>query len=409
MTGLPPPAARDVVPRSGWFGDTPLVLSVLGLAWGAAYVCVLVVFAAGLAPAVAGVAPGWANGPAVLLAALGAGALAAWLLELGLARGHNELGLIPFGSIGLALVPLAAAGMSLGSVLRTEAWVPVFAAAGMFLAWYSLPLVRFVARRSSPVSRAGRWLGALAAAVVLGGAATAVARLAGAGAPGFGHWLVLGGLNAGIAWYIYFRIPEFFLRFLAWLLVKVVFRVERRGFEHVPDDGPAVVACNHVSFADAVIIMGCSARPIRFVMDHRIFRVPVLSYIFRHTRAIPIAPAREDPALLQAAYDEVARALNDGDLVGIFPEGAITRDGEMQPFRRGLRDIVTRTPVPVVPMGLSGLWGGVFSRRHRGLARWLPRGVRPKVGLAAGHPVAPDALDLDTLHREVLALRGPVR
>lgn len=409
MTGLPPPAAREVMPRDGWFGDTPLVLSLLGLAWGAAYACVLAVFAAGLTPAVVGVAPGWTNGPAVLLASLGAGVFAAWLLELGLARGHNELGLIPFGSIGLALVPLVAAGLSLGASLRAEAWVPVFAASGMFLAWYALPLGRFVARRRSPISPGMRWLGALAAALVLGGIAAGAARLSGDAGPRFGHWLVLGGLNAGIAWYIYFRIPEFFLRFLAWLLVKVVFRVDRRGFEHVPDEGAAVIACNHVSFADAVIIMGCSARPIRFVMDHRIFRVPVLSYIFRHTRAIPIAPAREDPALLQAAYDEVARALNEGDLVGIFPEGAITRDGEMQPFRRGLRDIVNRTPVPVVPMGLSGLWGGVFSRRHRGLARWVPRGVRPKVGLAAGRPVAPDALNLDTLHGEVLALRGPVR
>jgi hypothetical protein len=397
------------MPRDGWFGDTPLVLSVLGLAWGAAYACVLAVFAAGLAPPVVGVAPGGTNGPAVLLASLGAGVCAAWLLELGLARGHNELGLIPFGSIGLAVVPLVAAGMSLGPALRAEAWVPVFAAGGMFLAWYALPLYRFVRRRSSPISQAGRWLGALGATLVLGAAAIVVARLAGNSGPGLSHWLALGAINAGIAWYIYFRIPEFFLRFLAWLLVKVVFRVDRRGFEHLPDEGPAVVACNHVSFADAVIIMGCSARPIRFVMDHRIFRVPVLSYIFRHTRAIPIAPAREDPALLQAAYDEVARALSDGDLVGIFPEGAITRDGEMQPFRRGLRDIVNRTPVPVVPMGLSGLWGSVFSRRHRGPARWVPRGIRPKVGLAAGRPVTPEALDLDTLHRQVLALRGPVR
>ena len=409
MTGLPPATTPDVVPRNGWFGDTPLVLSVLGLAWAAAYASVLAVFAAGLSPAVAGAAPGWTNGPTVLLAALGAGALAAWFLELGLARGHNELGLIPFGSIGLALVPLVAAVLSRGAALQAEAWMPVFAASGMFLAWYALPLYRFVRRRSSPVSQAGRWVAAMVAAAVLASVSAGVARAAGAHGPGAAHWLALGLLNAGIAWYIYFRIPEFFLRFLAWLLVKVVFRVDRRGFEHVPAEGAAVVACNHVSFADAVIIMGCSARPIRFVMDHRIFRVPVLSYIFRHTRAIPIAPAREDPALLQAAYDEVARALNEGDLVGIFPEGGITRDGELQPFRRGLRDIVTRSPVPVVPMGLSGLWGGVFSRRHRGLARWVPRGVRPRVGLAAGRPVAPDALDLDTLHREVLALRGPVR
>lgn len=409
MTGLPASDQGTAASRIGRGRDAPLVLCLLGLGWGAAYASIMAAFAAALSPAIAGATPDWRQGPGVLLAALGAGALAAWLLERGLARGHNELGLIPFGSLGLAVVPLVAASMelSVSPGYHREAWLPVFAAAGMFLTFYVLPLLRFVQRRRSPVPQAVRWLGAVAASIALSAAAGGVAFAA--GVPGPVHWLVLGLLNAGVAWYITFRIPEFFLRFLAWLLVKVVYRVDRRGFEHVPEEGPAIIACNHVSFADAVIIMGCSARPIRFVMDHRIFRAPVLSYIFRHTRAIPIAPAREDPALLKAAYDEVACALNDGHLVGIFPEGAITGDGELQPLRRGLQDIVARTPVPVVPMALSGLWGSVFSRRFRGFARWLPKGLRPRVGLAAGRPIVPGALDLEALRHELLRLRGSVR
>jgi 1-acyl-sn-glycerol-3-phosphate acyltransferase len=115
-----------------------------------------------------------------------------------------------------------------------------------------------------------------------------------------------------------------------------------RGDEHIPVTGPAVLVCNHVSFVDAVLLMAASPRPIYFMMDHRIFRVPVLGWLFRLAKAIPIAPQKEDPAVYEAAFERAAQVLREGDLLAIFPEGAITRDGELQPFKGGVMKIWKR-------------------------------------------------------------------
>ena len=124
-----------------------------------------------------------------------------------------------------------------------------------------------------------------------------------------------------------------------------------------------MIVCNHVSFVDALVIAAACRRPVRFVMDHRIFKLPVLSFVFRTGRAIPIASAKEDPAMMERAFAEVAKALREGDLVAIFPEGRITDTGELYPFRPGIKRILEATPVPVVPMALRGLWGSFFSRK----------------------------------------------
>lgn len=214
-------------------------------------------------------------------------------------------------------------------------------------------------------------------------------------------------LNAVVAVYIYGLVPEFLLRFIAWLLVKAVYRLRTEGLEHIPAEGAAVLVANHVSFVDAVVIMGASPRPIRFVMDHRIFKTPLLGFIFRHCGAIPIASAKEDPAMLEAAFAEVARALAAGDLVGIFPEGRITQDGELQPFRSGISRILASNPVPVVPLALSGLWGSFFSRID-GAAMKTPfrRGVFSDIALRAGAPVAAEQASPAYLQSVVAGLRG---
>ncbi|MBL8405450.1 MAG: 1-acyl-sn-glycerol-3-phosphate acyltransferase, partial [Dechloromonas sp.] len=179
------------------------------------------------------------------------------------------------------------------------------------------------------------------------------------------------------------------------------------GLENIPQEGAAVLVANHVSFADAVVIMGASPRPIRFVMDHRIFKTPLLGFVFRHCGAIPIASAKEDPALMEAAFAEAGRALANGDLVGIFPEGSITRDGELQTFRPGVSRILESNPVPVVPMALSGLWGSFFSRVD-GVAMKTPfrRGVFSDIALHVGAPVPPHEATPESLHAKVIALRG---
>ena len=216
-------------------------------------------------------------------------------------------------------------------------------------------------------------------------------------------------LNAAVALYIYRMVPEFLMRFIVWLLIHSVYRLRARGLENIPDTGAAVLACNHVSYVDALVISAGCRRPIRFIMDHNIFKIPVLSFVFRQSRAIPIAPASEDPERLNRAYDEVQSALRDGDLIGIFPEGKLTPDGELQPFKSGIKRIVDATPVPVVPLALRGLWGSLFSR-SRGRAFFKkPRGPFSRIELTAGKPIPADEATPEGLHAVVGALRGAWR
>jgi 1-acyl-sn-glycerol-3-phosphate acyltransferase len=220
-------------------------------------------------------------------------------------------------------------------------------------------------------------------------------------------FLVVALLNAAVAVYIYTLVPEFLMRFLVWLLIHSVYRLEKSGLENIPEKGPALLVCNHVSYVDALIIAAACRRPIRFVMDHRIFRIPVLNFVFRTGGAIPIASARENAALLERAYDEIARGLERGDLIGIFPEGRITDTGELYPFRAGLMRALERTPVPVVPMALRGLWGSFFSRKGGpAMTRPFRRGIFSKVALAVGYAVIPQLVTPEKLQAEVLALRG---
>jgi len=164
-----------------------------------------------------------------------------------------------------------------------------------------------------------------------------------------------------------------------------------------------------VSFVDALVILAASPRPIRFVIDHMIFRTPIVSFVFRTGKAIPIAPAKVDAKMLEAAYDSVSAALRDGELVAIFPEGRITDTGELYPFRSGIERIVERDPVPVVPLALRGLWGSFFSREG-GPAFSKPQrlvfNLFRHIALVAGPPVAPAAATRESLQQMVGALRG---
>jgi 1-acyl-sn-glycerol-3-phosphate acyltransferase len=208
----------------------------------------------------------------------------------------------------------------------------------------------------------------------------------------------------------YRRDPHQALRFLTDLLIHAFYRLGTRGLEHVPANGPAVLVCNHVSFADSLIVMAAIRRPIRFVIDHRIYETPVANTLFRHSRTIPIATAKENPAQKEAAFAEVASALRNGELIGLFPEGGITRNGEIDRFRYGVGRIVDETPVPVVPMALRGLWGSFYSRRY-GAAMSKPSCLRPRaaIELVAGPAVPPQDVTPEALQQIVGELRGDWR
>ncbi len=215
----------------------------------------------------------------------------------------------------------------------------------------------------------------------------------------FLHWsipqlfLALAIANALVAIWIFTIVPEFLMRFLSWLLVRSLYRLRLHGIEkHVPDEGPALLVCNHVSYMDALILSASIPRPVRFVMYYKIFNIPVMSWIFRTAKAIPIAGARENPELMQRAFDEIDAALADGQIVGIFPEGALTKDGEIAKFKSGVERILERArdagrPVPVVPMALRGMWTSMWSRRDDRLGRMrVPRRFRAHVEVAADAP-----------------------
>ncbi|MEO8629200.1 MAG: MFS transporter [Betaproteobacteria bacterium] len=338
--------------------------------------------------------------------------------------GHKiEIGLVPFGSIGLTLfvLDLCFASPLPGAVEQANAWS--FAARpgswrilvdlgliGAFGGFYIVPLYALVQSRSDPAHRsrviaANNILNALF--MVLAAAFGAVMLAAGATIPQL--FLAAALLNAAVALYIYLLLPEFLMRFLAWLLIHTIYRLRPRGLHNIPAEGPALLACNHVSFVDAIVILAGCPRPVRFLMDHQIFKVPLLSFVFRTSKAIPIASAKDNPVMLEAAYAEVARALANGELIGIFPEGKITATGDLNPFRGGVKRIVDATPVPVVPMALRGLWGSMFSRKDGPAFKKLPRKLFALIELNVGAPIPAQALTPEELQETIGQLRGDWR
>jgi 1-acyl-sn-glycerol-3-phosphate acyltransferase len=277
----------------------------------------------------------------------------------------------------------------------------------LFAGLYSVPMYALIQLRSQPTHRAriiaaNNILNALfmiASSVIAGallGAHFSIPQI----------FLFTGLANAVVAFYIFMLVPEYLLRFVAWVASRFIYRFKVVGDENIPVEGAAVLVCNHVSFVDAILLMAASPRPIRFVMDHRIFRIPVLGTLFKLAKAIPIAPRSEDPVAYDAAFESAAQVLREGDLLAIFPEGGITRDGELQEFKGGIMKILERQPVPVIPMALTNLWGSYFSRIERGSAMVRPfrRGLFNRVGLTVSRAVAAPDVTPGMLHARVAEL-----
>ena len=337
--------------------------------------------------------------------------------------GHKvEIGLVPFGSIGMTLFGLdlyfasrgfipAGHGLGAWQFLQTSgSWRISFdlLLLGVFGGFYIVPLYALIQTRSEESHRSriiagNNILNALF--LILAAVLAIVVFKLGFTIPQL--FLIAAILNACVAIYIYTLVPEFLMRFIMWILIHSVYRLKKEGLRNIPDEGAAVLVCNHVSFVDALVIAAGCPRPIRFVMDHNIFKVPVLNFVFRTAKTIPIASAKEDPQALEHAYDEVAKALSDGDLVGIFPEGKITSTGDINEFKSGIKRIIERTPVPVIPLALRGLWGSFFSRMGgKAMSRFFPRGISSKIALVAGAAIPPGQVAPESLQATVQALRG---
>ena len=338
-----------------------------------------------------------------------------------LSRRTVEIGLVPLGALGLTVF---AGDLWLArpeaAVVTGLDWRAFLAGDGnlrlcidLFLigvsgGFFIVPLYALVQQRA-PREKLSRIMAAnnIINAMFMVAAAILAIVLLGAGFNIPELFLATALLNALVAIYIFTLVPEFVARFVAWLLMKLLYRLDIRGIEHVPEQGPALIVCNHVSYMDALLLMGAIPRPVRFLMYYRIFNIPGLRTVFRAVRAIPIAGAKEDPALMERAFAEAEKALAEGELVGIFPEGGLTSDGEITAFRKGVERILAAQPVPVVPMALRGMWASMWSRRDSRLRRArLPRRFRAHVEVVAGPPVPPELATAAHLEARVRELRG---
>jgi 1-acyl-sn-glycerol-3-phosphate acyltransferase len=325
-----------------------------------------------------------------------------------------EIGLVPFGSIGLTLfgidlflsrpevVPATQMGVEAFLSSANLRLVVDIVMTGFFGGLYIVPLMALVQQRSNPehLSRVIAGNNIINSLLMVLSALVAIAVLS-SGYSIAQLFLLVAIFNAIVAIYIYTLVPEFFMRFIVWLLIHSIYHVKAKGLEKIPEEGPAVLVCNHVSYVDALIIAGCIRRPVRFVMYYKIYQLPILHFVFKTAKTIPIAGKYEDEGLLNKAFDDIDQALVDGDLVCIFPEGGLTADGKMRTFRDGVERIIKRRPVPVVPMALQGLWGSAFSRHKANIFYRLYKGFRSRIGLVVADSIAAADATAPTLQEEV--------
>ncbi|EST16193.1 acyltransferase family protein [Pseudomonas putida S610] len=330
-----------------------------------------------------------------------------------------EIGLVPFGSFGLTVfgllwwwhsgdVPIAASAHDWLDLLGlSQAWWILLSIVGLgaFGGFYIVPLYALIQARTAVDERARviaannilnalfMVVSALLTMVLLGVAGLDIPQL----------FLVVSLLNIAVNAYIFSIVPEFTMRFLIWLLSHSMYRVKHQGLQHIPDEGAALLVCNHVSFVDALLLAGAIRRPIRFVMYYKIYNLPVLNFVFRTAGAVPIAGRSEDLATYERAFTRIARYLADGELVCIFPEGKLTGDGEIDVFKGGLSHILEQTPVPVIPLALQGLWGSYFSRDP---GKGFFKRLWSRVTVVAGSAIPAQEALPERLREQVIDLRA---
>ena len=334
-----------------------------------------------------------------------------------------EIGLVPVGAIGLAWFGfdlywvssqwpvVGLPGIGWLELLGQSGAIRVsfdLAMIGVFGGLYIVPLYSLVQERSdaSQVSRI------IAGNNIINALFMVVAALMGMVVLGVLGWsipelfMITVVLHVIVCLYIFTIVPEFILRLVAWLLVSLVYRVKYRGLDNIPAEGPVVLVCNHIAFVDPAIIMGRVRRPSKFVMHHKIYNKFGMRFLFRSAKTIPIASGKDDPEMMEAAFESVKAALKEGDVVCIFPEGRLTADGQIGPFKKGIERIIAETPVPVIPMALNNLWGSMFSRFSQSLIKRLPRKFMAQVDLYVGQPVPPEEVTAEYLHQLVSDLKG---
>ncbi|MBV1910487.1 MAG: MFS transporter [Kangiellaceae bacterium] len=337
-----------------------------------------------------------------------------------LSNGRVEIGLVPIGAIGLSVfaIDLYNANPQTGMeaiyswkefIAMSHNWRILFDIAfiGIFGGIYTVPLYSLVQQRSdkkhlSRIIAGNNILNALF--MVVSGLFSMILLSFDYSIPQL--FLITGIINILVAIYVFTKAPEFITRFITWCLINSLYRIRQLNLSSIPKKSGCVLVCNHVSFVDALIIGGYCKRNVKFVMDYKIFKLPIVGPFFKLIGAIPIAPARENQALMDSAFDSIAKALEQDEVVCIFPEGKLTADGQLGEFKQGIEHIIQRTPVPVIPMALKGLWGSWFSRKNGMAMTGVPRKYMSKIELVVGELIPAEEVNRHTLRDKVFALHG---
>ncbi|MCG9700039.1 MFS transporter [Vibrio natriegens] len=347
-------------------------------------------------------------------------ATGSWLCQK-LSFDHVELGILPFGILGLTLFGLdvlwavPSYNLSPAQYYSVESFISeskhvrvmmdlffVGVSGGVFI----VPLYSFIQSRSNQ-GECARSIAAnniMNALFMVGSALVSIFVLSVLSLSVVELFAIMAVGNFFVAIYVYRQVPEFTQRFISYLLSHCMYRVSVEGRQHIPETGAALIVANHVSYVDALILMGTSTRPVRFVMDKSISEMPVLKYVFRHAGVIPICSPRKCTETYKQAFEQIEQALHNEEVVCIFPEGRLTSDGELGEFRPGVEKILKRSPVPVIPMALKGLWGSFFSHKGGHALTKRPKRFWSKIEVKIGQVLGPGQLDRHKLQQEVQEL-----
>jgi 1-acyl-sn-glycerol-3-phosphate acyltransferase len=347
-------------------------------------------------------------------------ATGSWLCQK-LSFDHVELGILPFGILGLTLFGLdllwavPSYSLSPAQYYSVESFISeskhvrvmmdlffVGVSGGVFI----VPLYSFIQSRSNQ-GECARSIAAnniMNALFMVGSALVSIFVLSVLSLSVVELFAIMAIGNFLVAIYVYRQVPEFTQRFISYLLSHCMYRVSVEGRQHIPETGAALIVANHVSYVDALILMGTSTRPVRFVMDKSISEMPVLKYVFRHAGVIPICSPRKCTETYKQAFEKIEQALHNEEVVCIFPEGRLTSDGALGEFRPGVEKILKRSPVPVIPMALKGLWGSFFSHKGGHALTKRPKRFWSKIEVKIGQVLGPGQLDRHKLQQEVQEL-----
>ncbi|OBT20672.1 acyl-phosphate glycerol 3-phosphate acyltransferase [Vibrio tasmaniensis] len=332
-----------------------------------------------------------------------------------------EIGIVPMGSLGISIFGFLMA-VSIPEALPdfdsfksfvsySELW-PLFTyllLLGMSGGIFIVPLYSLMQFRAKPTERAQVIAGLniynslfMVGSAVLGIVFLSVLQLS---IPQL--FALLAVFNTLVMFALFYQVPIYAFRFFTWVVTHTMYRVKHKNLHNLPEKGGALIVCNHVSYMDALLLSAVCPRLIRFVMEEDYAKLPPLRRFLKRAGVIPISATNRSS--IRNAFKEVERALHEGHIVCIFPEGKLTSDGEVAEFMRGMELIIRRSPVPVIPMALKGLWGSYFSRFKGSACKGLPNRFWTKIEIEAGRPILPKDTSCETLRQSVAELRGPLR